>query len=87
MIPSGSHPDLAGDPRAVIPKNDKSTFWRIVDKGAQQAGKDLGIRVAWRGPGSEDQRDVQIKIIRYGVITKLFSHRYHPYRFTVVDSV
>ena len=51
----------------VIPKNAKSAFWSIVDKGAQQAGNDLGIRVTWRGPSSEDQRDVQIKIIEYGI--------------------
>ena len=54
----------------VIPKNAKSAFWNIVDKGAQQAGNDLGIRVTWRGPGSEDQRDAQIKIIKYGIRKK-----------------
>ena len=51
----------------VIPKNAESAYWNIVDRGAQQAGDDLGIRITWRGPGSEDQRDAQIKIIEYGI--------------------
>ena len=51
----------------VIPKNAESAYWSIVDKGAQQAGNDLGISVTWRGPGSEEQRDAQIKIIKYGI--------------------
>jgi ribose transport system substrate-binding protein len=54
----------------VIPKVDKLAFWSIVDKGAQQAGNDLGIRVTWRGPGSEDQHDAQINIIKYGIRQK-----------------
>ncbi len=54
----------------VIPKNAKSAFWSIVDKGAQQAGIDLGIHVTWRGPGSEDQRDAQVRIIEYGLRKK-----------------
>ena len=51
----------------VIPKNAESAYWNIVDRGAQQAGDDLGVRITWRGPGSEDQRDAQIKIIEYGI--------------------
>ena len=51
----------------VIPKNIKSAYWSVVEKGAQQAGDDLGINVTWRGPSREDQRDTQIKIIEYGI--------------------
>lgn len=51
----------------VIPKNAESAYWNIVTKGAHQAGYDLGVRITWRGPSREDQRDAQVKIIEYGI--------------------
>ena len=45
---------------AVIPKGTTHTFWQSIRAGAEQAGKELGVTVIWRGPLREDDRDSQV---------------------------
>lgn len=52
---------------AVIPKGTTHEFWRSVDAGAEQAGKDLGVDIVWRGPVKEDDREAQIKTVEQAV--------------------
>ena len=45
---------------AVIPKGTSHVFWQSIHAGANQAGKELGVEVIWRGPLREDDRDSQV---------------------------
>lgn len=45
---------------AVIPKGTTHAFWQSIRAGAEQAGKELGVTVIWRGPLREDDRDSQV---------------------------
>jgi ribose transport system substrate-binding protein len=49
---------------AVIPKGTTHAFWRSVDAGAEQAGKDLDVDIIWRGPLKEDDRAAQIQVVQ-----------------------
>src|SRR5204863_7212325 len=46
---------------AVIPKGTSHEFWKAVHAGAEEAAKDLGVEIIWRGPQREDDQDDQIK--------------------------
>jgi ribose transport system substrate-binding protein len=48
---------------AVIPKGTTHVFWKSVEAGAQQAGKELGVNVLWKGPLKENDRAQQISIV------------------------
>ena len=45
---------------AVIPKGTTHNFWQSIRAGAEQAGKELGVTIIWRGPLREDDRDSQV---------------------------
>src|SRR5260370_39612061 len=45
---------------AVIPKGTTHVFWQSIRAGAEQAGKELGVTIIWRGPMREDDRDSQV---------------------------
>ena len=45
---------------AVIPKGTSHVYWRSIHAGANQAAKELGVQIVWRGPIREDDRDSQI---------------------------
>jgi ribose transport system substrate-binding protein len=45
---------------AVIPKGTTHNFWQSIRAGAEQAGKELGVTIVWRGPLREDDRDSQV---------------------------
>ena len=49
---------------AVIPKGTTHAFWRAVEAGADQAGKDTGATVIWKGPVKEDDRQAQIQVVQ-----------------------
>lgn len=55
----------SAEPRsiAVIPKGTTHEFWKSVHAGANKAGKELGVRIVWKGPVREDDRDEQIKVV------------------------
>jgi ribose transport system substrate-binding protein len=48
---------------AVIPKGTTHVFWKSVEAGARDAGKDLGVEVVWKGPLKENDRAQQISIV------------------------
>jgi ribose transport system substrate-binding protein len=54
---------------AVIPKANVFTFWPTVKKGAEAAGKELGIEIIWRGAKDEISFSEQIEIVK-AMITK-----------------
>jgi ribose transport system substrate-binding protein len=56
---------------AVIPKGTTHEFWKAVDAGAQQAGKDLDVDILWKGPLKEDDRSAQIDVVQQFVGDKV----------------
>jgi ribose transport system substrate-binding protein len=48
---------------AVIPKGTTHIFWKSVEAGAKQAGKELGVDIIWKGPLKENDRAQQIAIV------------------------
>jgi ribose transport system substrate-binding protein len=53
---------------AVIPMGSTHQFWKAVRAGALQAGRDLSapgapVKVDWKGPLREDDRDQQIQVV------------------------
>ena len=38
------------DAIAVIPKGTTHEFWKSVHAGAEQVGKELGVKIIWKGP-------------------------------------
>ena len=48
---------------AVIPKGTTHEFWKSIHAGAEKAGRELGVEIAWKGPQKEDDRVEQIKVI------------------------
>ncbi len=51
------------DAIAVIPKGTTHEFWKSVHAGAEKAGQELGMKVIWKGPLREDDREDQIKVV------------------------
>jgi ribose transport system substrate-binding protein len=45
---------------AVIPKGTSHVYWQSIHAGAEQAGKEFGANIIWRGPIREDDRDSQV---------------------------
>lgn len=54
----------AGEKIAVIPKGTTHSFWKSVEAGARQAGKELGVEILWKGPLKEDDRAQQIGVVQ-----------------------
>jgi ribose transport system substrate-binding protein len=48
---------------AVIPKGATHEFWKSVKAGADEAAKELGIEILWKGPVKEDNLEDQIKVV------------------------
>ena len=53
---------------AVVPKGTIHEFWLTVKAGADQAGKETGCQVIWKGPSKETDIEGQISILE-GFIT------------------
>jgi ribose transport system substrate-binding protein len=49
---------------AVIPKGTTHVFWKSVERGAQRAGEELGARITWKGPLTENDRAQQIQLVQ-----------------------
>ncbi len=54
----------AGEKIAVIPKGTTHSFWKSVEAGARQAGRELGAEIIWKGPLKEDDRAQQIAVVQ-----------------------
>jgi ribose transport system substrate-binding protein len=48
---------------AVIPKGVSHSFWQMVKSGADAAGKDLNVRIDWKGPAQETDISGQINFV------------------------
>src|SRR5262249_49584158 len=48
---------------AVIPKGVSHSFWLTVKAGADAAGKDMHIKIIWKGAGQETDYAGQINIV------------------------
>ena len=54
----------AGAPSiAVIPKGTTHVFWKSIEAGARDAGRELGVNILWKGPLKESDRAQQIAIV------------------------
>lgn len=56
---------------AVIPKGTTHSYWKSVEAGARQAGKELGVDIVWQGPLREDDRAQQIALVQQFVGSKI----------------
>ena len=56
---------------AVIPKGTTHDYWKSVDAGAQQAGKELGVQIDWKGALQESDRAGEIAIVQQFVSDKV----------------
>lgn len=48
---------------AVIPKGTTHVFWKSVEAGARQAGRELGATIVWKGPPKENDLSQQKSIV------------------------
>lgn len=49
---------------AVIPKGTTHEFWKSIHAGAKKAESELkGVKIIWKGPLKEDDREEQIKVV------------------------
>jgi ribose transport system substrate-binding protein len=56
---------------AVVPKGTTHDYWKSVEAGANQAGKELGVQIDWKGPLQESDRAAQIQIVQQFVSDKV----------------
>ncbi len=48
---------------AVIPKGVSHSFWQTIKAGADAAGKDLNVKIVWKGAASETDYAGQVSIV------------------------
>jgi ribose transport system substrate-binding protein len=48
---------------AVVPMGTTHEFWKSIHAGAETAAKELGVRVIWKGPLRETDRNEQLQIV------------------------
>ena len=60
---------------AVIPKGTTHVFWQSIHAGASKAGEELGVKIVWRGPLREDDRDSQVTEVENAVGRGVAGHR------------
>ncbi|HPD13554.1 MAG TPA: substrate-binding domain-containing protein [Planctomycetota bacterium] len=56
---------------AVIPKAQVFTFWPTVERGAQAAGKELGVEIIWQGATDETKYIEQQQIVKTMISRKV----------------
>lgn len=49
---------------AVIPKGETHIFWQSVKLGAEQAGEESNVRITFKGPAKESDRNEQINVLQ-----------------------
>jgi simple sugar transport system substrate-binding protein len=45
---------------AVVTHDDGGSFWAVAKKGAEQAGKDMGVTVKWSGSNNDPEKQAQL---------------------------
>src|SRR5687767_7654934 len=48
---------------AVIPKGTTHEFWKSIHAGAEKAAQQYNLKIIWKGPLREDDREEQIKVV------------------------
>ncbi|MBN1293307.1 MAG: substrate-binding domain-containing protein [Candidatus Latescibacteria bacterium] len=56
---------------AVIPKGTTHEFWKSIHAGALKAEKETGVKVVWKGPLKEDDREEQLQIVETFIAGKI----------------
>jgi len=56
---------------AVIPKGSTHDYWKGVHAGAEDAAKELGVTIQFKGPLKEDDKEDQIKTVEDFVSSKV----------------
>ncbi len=51
------------DSIAVIPKGTTHEHWKSVHAGAEKAAKEFGVKIIWKGPLREDDRQAQVDVV------------------------
>lgn len=57
----------ASEDIAVIVKTNSSSYWQIVNKGAQAAAKELGITISYDGPSAETDINNQVSLVENAI--------------------
>jgi simple sugar transport system substrate-binding protein len=45
---------------AMVTHSDEGSFWSVVKKGAQQAAKDMGVKLIWSPSNNDPQKEAQL---------------------------
>src|SRR5262245_31012681 len=56
---------------AVIPKGVTNFFWQSVKAGAEDAGKETGVKIYWKGPSPENDISNQINIVEDAITSRM----------------
>lgn len=48
---------------AVIPKGTTHEYWKSVHAGAKKAAEEMNVKIIWKGPLKEDDRNAQISVV------------------------
>jgi len=63
----GSHGRTPGAAKtytiAVVPMGTTHEFWKSIHAGVQTAARELGVRIIWKGPLKETDRNEQVQIV------------------------
>ncbi|MGE5607559.1 MAG: ABC transporter substrate-binding protein [Bacteroidota bacterium] len=57
----------AAEDIAVIVKTNNSSYWQVVNKGAQAAAKELGIKITYDGPAAETDINGQVSLVENAI--------------------
>lgn len=49
---------------AVIPKGTENSYWKMLDAGAEAAGKEENVEIIWQGPNKENSFEDQINVVQ-----------------------
>ena len=49
---------------AVIPKGTENSYWKMLDAGAEAAGKEENVQIIWQGPSKENSFEDQINVVQ-----------------------
>ncbi len=75
LLPGGQAETPVVPPKytfAVIPKGTTHEFWKSVHAGAENAAKEFGdVKILWKGPLLENDRDGQISVVQDFVTKKV----------------
>jgi ribose transport system substrate-binding protein len=80
--------DVQARPRiAVIPKGTTHVFWKAVERGAREAGGEVGLEVIWKGPLQENDRAQQIQLVQQFVADEVDGIALAPLDHTALAAV